>query len=40
MKETEKITFDKLDQKIFKEIPFLIDIIAAWGNKIKQIFTL
>ena len=38
MKKIENKEFDKLDKKIFNEMPFLIDIISAWGNKIKQIF--
>jgi hypothetical protein len=38
MKEIEKITFGKLDKKIFDEMPFLIDAIASWGNKIKRVF--
>lgn len=38
MQENKNIPFDKLDQKIFKELPFLVDVFAAWGNKVSSIF--
>ncbi len=36
MKETEKVVFDKLDVKVIKEMPILIDALAATHNKIAR----
>jgi hypothetical protein len=38
MKEIENKKFDKLDKKIFDEMPFLVDTISAFGNKVANIF--
>jgi hypothetical protein len=38
MKEIEKVTFDKLDAKTLKELPFLLEIISSFGNKVARIF--